>query len=345
MNYKDKTQQQYYLKLNELLSSLPDFCRTYFIGRENRLSQVTAVSYAYNLTKFFEYLHANNSYFSAKDIQSIKLDDMAKLTSEDIEEFLHWMRYHETDGKTFNNKQSTLEHYLSSISELYSYYIKRGHLSTNPVDAIDRTVRKKKKIIRLENNEKTIFTDAVKYGTGLSPRQQKFHEKNKQRDLAIVTVFLNTGIRVSELVGINIPDINFDNHSISIIRKGGNQQYVYFSDKTETVLQEYLTVRHLYHPMDTENALFLSKTGERISIRSVQKLVKKYAQSSLPGKTDAITPHKLRSTFATDMLRATNDIELVSEQLGHANLQTTRIYADYDENKRSDARNILDDKT
>ena len=340
MTYKEETQEQYRIKLNALIEEMPDFCRTYFIGRENRLSEITAVSYAQNLSKFFEYLHRNNSYFGKKNIVDFTLDDLALLKTEDIEEFLHWMRYHKIDGKVYKNSQSTLEHYLIAIRGLYSYYIKRQHLTFNPVDAIDREKKKKKKIVRLENDEKERFLHTAEYGTGLSPRQQAFHKKNKIRDVAILSLFLDTGMRISELVGINISDINFEKHAVSIIRKGGNQQYIYFSDQIESNLKEYIDDRHSYFPKDND-ALFLSKTGERITVRSVQRLVKKYAASALPDKMDTITPHKLRSTFATDMLRETNDIKLVSEQLGHANLNTTTIYAEHDEERRSKARNLL----
>lgn len=341
MNYKDQTREHYQIRLNKLLDEMPDFCRAYFIGRENRLSEVTAFSYASNLHVFFDYLHRNNRYFGDREIRNFTLDDMMKLSTEDIEEFLHWMRYHEIDGIVYRNSQATLNHYISAISGLYSYYIKRHHLTFNPVDAIDRSKMKKKKIVRLENDEKDRFLDAAQYGTGLSRRQQFYHEKNRERDYAILTLFLDTGIRVSELVGINVNDLSFEKHAVSIIRKGGNQQYIYFSDQTEQILRDYLDVRHMYHPVDDEDALFLSKLGKRLSTQSIQVMVKKYASSALPDKMDKITPHKLRSTFATDMLRATGDIKLVSEQLGHSNLNTTTIYAEHDEKRRMDARNYL----
>ena len=182
---------------------------------------------------------------------------------------------------------------------------------------------------------------AAQYGTGLNPKQQLYHEKNRARDYAILTLFLDTGLRVSELVGINISDLNFERHAVSVIRKGGNQQYIYFSDQTEQILRDYLDVRHMYRPVDDEDALFLSKLGKRLSAKSIQVMVKKYATSALPDKMDKITPHKLRSTFATDMFQATGDIKLVSEQLGYTNFNTTTIYAEHDEDRRMEARNFL----
>lgn len=341
MNYKEQTQNEYRQKLNYLLDNLPDFCKTYFYGREHRLSPLSSVSYAYNLSVFFNYLCDNNQYFKQKGVKRIDINDLSLLTSEDIEEFLHWLRFHDNNGNVVNNKPSTIEHYLSSINGLYTYFIKRKHLTFNPVDAIDREKKKKKQIIRLEGDEKIRLLSSVSHGVGLNQRQLQFHDKNKERDLAIVQLFLNTGIRISELIGINVSDLNFETHSISIIRKGGNYQSVYFSDNTQLILKEYLDVRHKYYPTDDEEALFLNRDGNRISARSVQILVKKYKKAALPDKKQEITPHKLRSTFATESLRATHDIELVSEQLGHASLSVTQVYADYNDQARIDARNNI----
>lgn len=339
MNYKEETQIKNQQKLNIFLEELPGFCRTYFNGRENRLSAVTAVSYASNLRIFFEYLHDNNGYFKNRAISTYTLEDISLLRSEDIEEFAHWMRFHEKDGRIYRSSQATIEHYLSSISCLYTYYIKRNHLAYNPVDAIDRSKKVKKEIIRLEGDEKRQFVESVQHGTGLSNRQLKFHKKNSIRDTTIIQLFLDTGMRISELVGINLTDINFEKHCVSIIRKGGNQQLIYFSDEVEELIKECINDRHSYRPLDEEQALFLNRDGNRLSVRSVEILTKKYVKSSAIGN-DKITPHKLRSTFATDMLNATGDIELVSEQLGHSSLNTTKVYADYNESKRSSVRNI-----
>ena len=136
---------------------MPDFCRAYFIGRENRLSEITAFSYASNLHMFFDFLHRNNGYFGNRDIRDYTLDDMEILTTEDIEEFLHWLRYHEIDGVVYRNSQNTLNHYISAISSLYSYYIKRRHLTFNPVDAIDRSKIKKKRSYGSKTMKKSVF--------------------------------------------------------------------------------------------------------------------------------------------------------------------------------------------
>ena len=343
-SFKQETQNRYHRKLDAILKELPDFCRTYFIGRENRLSEVTAVSYAYNLQMFFAYLHENNSYFGSREIRTYRLDDLEKLDSGDIEEFLHWMRYHTgKDGRECHNSEMTIQHYISAISALYKYFVKRDLLPRNPVDAIDRAKRVKKKVIRLEGDEKSDFRKVVDSGEGLTGRQAVFHEKNRERDMAIYEVFLTTGMRISELVGINLTDVDLKAHTIGITRKGSNFQLIYISDRCTELLSQYLAVRGKYRPDRDEPALFLSNRGKRISVRSVELMTKKYVSVALPQKTDRITPHKLRSTYATDMLRRTGDLELVSELLGHSNIATTQIYARYDDRKHEDMRNVIDD--
>ena len=343
-SYKQETQNRYHWKLDGLLKELPDFCRTYFIGRENRLSEVTAVSYAYNLQMFFGYLHDNNSYFGSREVTSYRLEDLEKLTSGDIEEFLHWLRYHRnSEGHECHNSEMTIQHYISAISALYKYFVKRNILPSNPVDAIDRAKRVKKKVIRLEGDEKKDLRAAVDSGEGLTARQAAFHEKNRERDMAIYEVFLTTGMRISELVGINMTDVDLKAHTIGITRKGSNFQLIYISDRCTELLSEYIAVRGKYSPDRDEPALFLSNRGSRISVRTVEVMTKKYVSTALPQKTDKITPHKLRSTYATDMLRRTGDLELVSELLGHSNIATTQIYARYDDRKHEDVRNVIDE--
>lgn len=337
--YKEESNLKHIKKFEEVLTELPGFCREYFIGKELRLEPLTRLTYAYNLRSFFEYLQANNSYFGNKSIKDFRLDDMENLESDDIGEFLHWLRYHEIDGKVYQNKPETIEHYIGCLSSVWTFFVRRKKLSHNPVLAIDRMKRQKKKVIRLDGKEKQLLLSSVEYGSGLTSKQQAFHEKNKERDAAIVYVFLDTGVRVSELVGMNIKDIDFDNHYIGVMRKGNKYDQVYFSDVTEQYLQNYLSVRYLYKPVD--DALFVNRDGNRISVRSIEKMIKKYVSTALPARRNEITPHKLRSTYATDMLAATGNIELVSNQLGHSNIQTTTIYAQSADEDKSKARNIL----
>jgi len=143
---------------------------------------------------------------------------------------------------------------------------------------------------------------------------------------------------VSECVGIDINHINFDINGIKIVRKGGNEEIVYFGDEVREVLLNYLKTKG---DVPQEGALFLSMQNKRISTRAVQNLVKKYSDVALSGFKN-ISPHKLRSTYGTTLYQETGDIYLVASVLGHKNVDTTRKhYAKMDENRRRQAANIV----
>lgn len=193
----------------------------------------------------------------------------------------------------------------------------------------------------MDANETAQFLDNVEYGTKLSNHQQAYHEKTKIRDLALLTLMLGTGIRVSECVGLDIKDVDFDYDRIKIVRKGGYEAYVYFGQEAREALLEYLEERKNIVPLEGhEEALFLSSQRKRISVRSVENMVKKYASITTPLKK--ITPHKLRSTYGTSLYQQTSDIYLVADVLGHKDVNTTKKhYADVDEWQRMKAKDAV----
>lgn len=334
--FKEESSFKIRIKINNILKLLPDFCTTYTIGRERRLSNLSLLSYLYKLKIFFEYLHDFHPLFKNIEITEFTLSLLSKLNSEDFEMFLHYL----TNREDSLHLDSTIENYTACLSSFWVYFCKKGIFKDNPILLLDRAKKKKKEIIRLKGNEKKKFLDTVEFGSGLTERQQIFHEKNQTRDTAICYLFLDTGLRISELVGIDINDINFNEHCISILRKGDKYQEIFFSDITETYLKECILNREIFHPEEDEKALFLSKYGKRIGIRSVEKLVKKYATTALPEKMEHITPHKLRSTCASDTLKACGNLEIVGKMLGHESISTTLIYAETDLNDRKKIRNL-----
>lgn len=196
-----------------------------------------------------------------------------------------------------------------------------------------------KAIIRLEPNEIVSLLNAAESGTNMTKKQLESHKLTKTRDVAILTLLLGTGMRVSECVGIDINDISFDECQILIHRKGGKEVILYFGDEVEAAIKDYMEIRKNMKPVEgSENALFLSLKNSRISVRSVELLVKKYSQLSSTVKH--ITPHKLRSTYGTRLYEESGDIYLVADVLGHKDVNTTRRhYAAIDEERRRSARN------
>ena len=232
---------------------------------------------------------------------------------------------------------------MSALRSFYLYYYKREMIKTNPTLLVDMPKLHDKAIIRLEADETAQLLDLIEKGSeNLSGQQKVYHDKTKQRDLAIVTLLLGTGIRVSECVGLDIEDVDFKNYGIKVVRKGGSEMIVYFGDEVAKALSDYLEGdrKNVTPIAGHEHALFLSTQRKRIGIRAVENLVKKYAKQVTPLKK--ITPHKLRSTYGTALYQETGDIYLVADVLGHKDVNTTRKhYASVgDERRRSAAKYV-----
>ncbi|MGN0370606.1 MAG: tyrosine-type recombinase/integrase [Butyrivibrio sp.] len=339
LSYHEKEKQQATIKLRELQKQLPAFLVTYFRGVEYVNAPRTRIAYAIDLKTFFEYLHENNPACKNIDIHDFPFSILTQIKSFDIEEYLEYLKYYEKDGKTYTNDERAIKRKLSALRSMYNYYHKNRMIDENPVLQVSMPKLHDKAIVRLEPNEVVELLDTAESGQGMTKKQLQCHEQLKIRDVAILTLLLGTGIRISECIGLDIKDVDFDNSRIKIVRKGGYEAYVYFGDEVEKALQEYMVERKGKTPVKGhENALFLSNRNSRITVRSVEILVKKYAGIATPLKK--ITPHKLRSTYGTSLYRETGDIYLVADVLGHHDVNTTKKhYAAIEEERRMMARN------
>ncbi len=340
-NYHEEQNKQNILKMRAVLDTLPDFCRLFFRGIEQYTSARTRLAYAYDIRVFFEYLHERNSVCAKMEIRDYPLSILDHITRVDIEEYLEYISYYEKDGKEFTNDERGKSRKLASLRSFYNYYFENEMIGKNPAALVPMPKRHEKEIIRLEPNEVAMLLDQVEDGTKLTKKELEYHKKTKLRDVAILTLLLGTGIRVSECVGIDLQDINFDEGGIKIRRKGGYETIIYFGDEVETALLDYLEEReHIIPAEGHENALFLSLQNRRMAVRSVENLVKKYASRVTTLKK--ITPHKLRSTYGTNLYRETGDIYLVADVLGHKDVNTTRKHyaAQEDERRRRAAKAV-----
>ena len=341
-NYHEQVIIKNELKLRELQKQLPRFCGEFFRGIESTTSSRTRIAYAYDLVVFFNYLKAENPEVKNKDLRDLPVSILDRITATDIEEYLDYLKYYVTeDGVEHTNKERGIMRKLACLRTLYRYFYKKETIQTNPASIVDMPKIHQKEIVRLDTDEVSILLDEVKTGDKLTKSQQNFHAKTKVRDMAILTLLLGTGIRVSECVGIDINDIDFKNSGIKISRKGGNETVVYFGEEVEEALLNYIEERKLIVPVGgDENALFLYLQKRRIGVRAVENLVKKYA--SLVTNLKKITPHKLRSTYGTSLYRETGDIYLVADVLGHKDVNTTKKhYAAIEDERRKKARNAV----
>lgn len=329
------------LHLRDLLKELPPFCKQFFIGIEGTTASRTRIAYAYDLACFFDYLHENNPICQKMKIREFPIDLLDRITPMDIEEYLFHLKVYEKDGVAHTNDERGLKRKLASLRTFYNYYFKNELIDTNPAVKVDMPKIHEKAIIRLDVDEVVQLLDEVESGENLTARQQMYHQRTKTRDLALLTLLLGTGIRVSECVGLDLDDIDFKNNGIKVHRKGGAEVMVYFGDEVMEALADYIEERKAITPVEGHtNALFLSLQNKRITVRAVEKLVKKY--SKLVTNVKKITPHKLRSTYGTTLYQETGDIYLVADVLGHKDVNTTRKhYAALEEDRRRRAGRVV----
>lgn len=325
------------LKLREMLESLPPFCKQFFIGIEATTASRTRLAYAYDIGCFFDYLHEVNPICQRMEIRDFPLSILDQITPMDIEEYLFYLKYYEKDGIEHTNDERGIKRKLASLRSFYRYFYKNELIENDPAVKVDMPKIHEKTIVRLDIDEVSRLLDEVESGENLTSRQQMYHEKTKKRDLAMMTLLLGTGIRVSECVGLDMEDVDFRNNGIKIHRKGGAEVIVYFGEEVRGALLDYMVERQKITAEDGSiHALFLSMQNRRINVRSVENLVKKY--SKLVTNLKHITPHKLRSTYGTSLYRETGDIYLVADVLGHKDVNTTRKhYAAIDDDRRRSA--------
>lgn len=322
-NYHEEQNKKNIVKIREILATLPGFCKEYFFGIENYTSTRTRLAYAYDLRVFFEFLHTNNPLCAKTEITEYQIEILDLITRTDILEYLNYMSYYEKEGKEITNDEKGKSRKIASLRSFYRYFFQNELISTNPASLVPVPKQHERDIIRLEPNEVATLLDQVEAGTKLTKKELEYHKKTKIRDVAILTLLLGTGIRVSECVGLDISDIDFDANGIRILRKGGKEAVVYFGEEVEFALRDYLDEREQIIPIEGhENALFFSMQNRRITVRAVENLVKKYASRVTTLKK--ITPHKLRSTYGTSLYQETDDIYLVADVLGHNDVNTTR---------------------
>lgn len=345
-NYHEELKIKNVLKLREILKDLPTFLEDFFRGIGDTTATRTRIGYAYDIKIFFHFLIEEVPFFMGKQIKEIQLEDLDRITATDIEVFMEYLTYyvknenHRMSVEYQNNEKGKMRK-LAALRTMYNYFFKKEKLSTNPPILVEMPKLHKKAIIRLELEEVALLLDQVESGQNLTDAQKKFHAYNRKRDFAIISLLLGTGIRISECVGLNIHHIDLSMNAIKVTRKGGDESVIYIGDEVANALSVYLQEREKMPALEGHtDALFISLQRKRLSDRAIQLLVKKY--SKLVTNFKNITPHKLRSTYGTNLYRETGDIYLVADILGHSDINTTkRHYAEMNDDKRRYAANAI----
>lgn len=302
--------------------SLPPLVREYasYKSAIQNCSEKTVAEYMLDLRTFFRYLLArdkkispDSEEFEQIDISVVDLDYIKNITTEDIYEFIMYA------DNVRGNMAAAKSRKLSAVKGFFKYLTtKRFMLEDNPAINIESPKKKQALPKYLTLEESLLLLDAVKGDKD---------SKTRRRDYAMITLFLNCGMRVSELVGININDLDRELRSLTVTGKGNKQRIVYLNDACREALAGYLEERmsEKYRTVDCR-ALFLSGRSQRISVKTVQWVVYKYLDmAGLESKHYSV--HKLRHTAATLMYQTGNvDVRVLKDILGHEQLNTTQIY-------------------
>ena len=283
-------------------------------------SEKTVCEYLLDLRTFFRYMKMVSEgkllyglEFEAIDISDLKIDDLKKVTSSSIMEFLMYTKMER------DNNSSTRMRKLSALKSFFKYaHQKKNYIDINPA----ATVEGPKKASTLPKY--LTVKEAIRL---LEIARDDKESPTNQRDYSIITLFLNTGMRLSELVGLNLQSLDADLEFIKVVGKGNKERVIYLNDAAKNAVKDYLRIRlDPKHIRTSDNALFLSNRQQRISAKTVQWVVYKYLDKAGLGSR-GLSVHKLRHTAATLMYQSGNvDIRVLKDILGHEQLNTTQIY-------------------
>lgn len=340
-SYREKVDADRIVQIREISRELPQACGDFLRAIAVTTGTFTRLAYAIDLKTFFHFLQTERVQFAQKPLYAFTDEDLAKLTQNDLTAYIEYLTFYYKESEDSDTPRALVNHELSikrklcAIRSFYEYLFKNNRIPANITTLVPLPKIHEKPIIRLSKDEMLRMLEQAATGDELTKRQQAWHKLTVKRDYALMSLFLGTGIRVSECVGMNLQDVDLENNAFLVTRKGGNQMVLYFPPEVAEALAEYMLEREKMEPLEGhEDALFLSLQRRRITQRAVQNLVKKYAAVAAPLKPK-ISPHKLRSTFATNLYNNTGDIYLVADVLGHSSVDTTRKhYADMTDARR-----------
>lgn len=357
-SYHEERNLEFSQRIREICSEMPVWFIDFIRAQADVLTPLTRFNYCIDARIFFTYLIQEHRDFYGLRMSQITPSMLGNLTHKDLEVYIEYLGYYiktspfPDDSSPLSEENSVnneLEYEngergkarkIASLRSMYKYLYKNEMVSSNPAELLSTPKIHEKNIIRLTPEEISRLLHTIESGEGLSARQKSYQKKTLKRDFAMIVLFLTTGIRVSELAGLDISDIDFETNSFRIIRKGGNESILYFGNETADALKSYLQERQSTGTYERNAPLFLSMQNKRINVRTIENLVKKYAGSAVPLKK--ITPHKLRSTYGTMLYQNTGDIYLVADVLGHKDVNTTRKHyaAMSEENRKMAAKAV-----
>lgn len=271
------------------------------------------------------------------NIDMNNINDVKNINYSHVASYMDYTKYHKPDGTYIEKEAGSCAAEFYAIKHFCKYLKLCRYIDYNPCDEME--VPKDKKvhdIISLSIDEINLIKNNICKGVGTSRAKAK-QAKWKNRDLCIVLLGVTTGLRVSAITNIDIDDINFKDKTIKTIEKGNYERYIFLSDKMIEIIKAWMSDREKLLKNDNCDALFISAKQQRIGVNTIRDMLNKYTYNI----DKKITPHKLRSTTATNLYDATGDIYLVADVLGHNNIQNTKRYAKVSNSRKEFAANTL----
>lgn len=322
------------VKYNEICEQLPECIHNFLYTGLAEKSALTRINYALDIQNFLSFAISFFPYFPEKKTKELEINDLRQITTNNINEYLAYMKEKDIADNTRARRKS-------AISMMFKYLTDtEKKLQINPVSgAVKVKLPQKDYVIYLNEDEQNILINGIRTGFGLSDKALQYHKDYAKRDLAIVFLFLDMGLRISELHGIDLQDVDFDDCSVIINRKGNKYSKLWFSDQSLTYITDYIEERKCHGDICSgDEPLFITKDGSRLSIRAIQAMLEKYIKACLPNRTN-ISVHKLRSSFAMTYYRTNPNLLMLQKRLGHANINTSQIYAKATEQELMEDRN------
>ena len=349
--YQEQLNDERTERTRAMLKNLPLSCSDFINSIAMTTSPLTRMAYTLDLETFCDYAHRELPSFAEKEPPEWTDADIDQFKAKDLHRYADYLTLYvrsddsgdQDQPRMLRNHECGVMRKLSSLRSYFDYLFKAERIQSNIAALVSLPKLHEKPILYLINEEVDRLLAVASDGSPtLSDHQQKFHKLTKTRDVAMLMLFLGTGIRVSECVGVNLDDLDFRLNAVLVTRKGGNQVILYFPQEVADALKAYLEERKTIKAApESQNALFLSLQKKRMTQRAVQIMVKKYCAEAVPLKK-RMSPHKLRSTYATRLYHETEDIYLVADALGHADVNTTRKHyaAMSDQRRRDAAKNV-----
>ena len=332
----------YFERTKKLLEEMPDYVSSFIYRYGGQNKNATMYEYCRDIHIFLEYVVNCLPECCDKQIKDVTIEDLGRITPEHIDNYIFLLRntkdkrYKDTEASKVKAKEenkaikkdeklqaseNTLRRKRATVSAFFTYLMNNGKIAKNPVFASQTVDVPQKKLIYLD-----------------------FEQQQTLMNAAMFMLMLDTGLRVSEMLGSNIVDYDLVKGKVTVIRKGGDEMDVYYSDECAGYLSDYFESQKAKYSFTSEVDLpaFTTNSGDRLSVRAVETLVKKYVKASLPSMAGKISPHKLRSSFAMTFYEANNyDILLLQKRLNHKSVNTTNIYAKATDKAVSESRNLL----